>query len=131
MINSIESERLQNLIDRKMASYEKLKATDSDNPALKFLNSEITFLRDTIMPIVLCNTTVDYSEMRNFFTLAMRKIEKRPVAAKTVTDILMHYHIKNPEPGKQYIVAKASNMEERLNMFEATINYEPAIIYPL
>ena len=131
MINSIESERLQRLIDRKTSQYEKLKSEDPDNKALLYLNSEITLLRDTIMPIVLCNTTVDYAEIRNFVTLAMRRVENRKALAKKATDLLIHFHIKNPEPGEAYIIAKASNMEERLNTFDAIINYEQALIYPL
>lgn len=131
MINSIESERLQRLIDRKTAQYEKLKSEDPENKALLYLSSEITLLRDTIMPIVLCNTTVDYSEIRDFVTLSMRRIENRKNLAKRTTDLLLHFHIKNPNPGDPYVVAKASNIEDRLSMFDATINYEQAIVYTL
>ena len=96
MINSVESDRLQNLIDRKTAQYEKLKAEDPDNKALLYLNSEITLLRDTIMPIVLCNTTVDYAEIRDFVTRSMRKLENHRNAARNASDLLIHFHIKEP-----------------------------------
>lgn len=131
MINSIESERLQRLIDRKLESYNKMKEEDPENKALLYLNSEITLLRDVIMPIVLCNTTIDYSEIRDFVTLTMRKVERNKNLAKMATDLVLHFHLKNPEPGKQYIVAKASNMEDRLNLFDIQINYEQALIYPI
>ena len=131
MVNSIESERLQRLIDRKQETYKKLKQEDPDNKALLFLNSEITLLRDVIMPIVLCNTTVDYSEIRNFVTLTMRKIEQNKYMARKATDLVVHFHLKNPEPGESYVVAKSSNMPERLNNFDVQINYEQALIYPL
>lgn len=131
MINSIESERLQRLIDRKLESYNKMKEEDPENKALLYLNSEITLLRDVIMPIVLCNTTIDYSEIRDFVTTTMRKVERNRNLAKMATDLVLHFHLKNPEPGKQYIVAKASNMEDRLNLFDIQINYEQAIIYPI
>ena len=131
MINSVESDRLQNLIDRKTAQYDKMKSENPDNKALLYLNSEITLLRDVIMPIVLCNTTVDYSEIQNFVITKMRRIEYNRNLAKTVTDMIFHFHIRNPEPGKRYIAAKASNMPSRLNDFSVNINYEEALIYPL
>lgn len=131
MINSIESDRLQRLIDRKTEAYNKMKAEDPDNKALLYMNSEITLLRDVIMPIVLCNTTVDYSEIRDFVTLSMRRIEKNGYLAKNATDLVVHFHIKNPQPGESYVVAKASNMDERLNTFDVQINYNQALIYPL
>lgn len=96
MINSIESDRLQNLIDRKTAQYEKLKSEDPDNKALLYLNSEITLLRDDIMPLVLCNTTVDYSEIRNFVTRCMRKLENHRNVARKASDLLIHFHLKEP-----------------------------------
>lgn len=131
MINSIESDRLQRLIDRKTDQYNNIKSKDPDNKALLYLNSEITLLRDAIMPIVLCNTTVDYAEIRDFVTKTMRRLEERKSLAKNATDIVFHFHIKNPEPGKPYIAAKASNMQDRLNTFDVQINYEQALIYPL
>lgn len=131
MINSIESERLTRLIERKEKHYQKLKAEKPDDPALLYLNSEITFLRDEILPIVLTNTTVDYSEIRNFVTTSMRRIENNRNLAKIATDLIIHFHIRNPEPGKRYVAAKASNMPQRLNDFNVNINYEEALIYPL
>lgn len=95
MFNSIESERLQRLIDLKTAQYEKLKSNDPDNKALLYLSSEITLLRDTIMPIVLCNTTVDYSEIRNHVTQTIRSLERHPLARR-INDLLIHFHLKDP-----------------------------------
>ena len=108
-----------------------MKEEDPENKALLYLNSEITLLRDVIMPIVLCNTTIDYSEIRDFVTLTMRKVERNRNLAKMATDLVLHFHLKNPESGKQYVVAKASNMEDRLNLFDIQINYEQALIYPI
>lgn len=131
MVNSIESARLQKLIESKEKLYQERKSANPDDKSLLYLNSEITLLRDVIMPIVLCNTTVDYSEIHNFVTLTMRKIEKNGFLAKKATDIVFHFHIKNPNNGEKYIVAKASTMEERLNIFDIEINYEQALIYPI
>ena len=131
MVNSIESARLQKLIESKEKLYKERKSANPDDKSLLYLNSEITLLRDVIMPIVLCNTTVDYSEIHNFVTLAMRKIEKNGFLSKKTTDIVFHFHIKNPNNGEKYIVAKASTMEERLNIFDIEINYEQALIYPI
>ena len=95
MINSIESERLERLIERKEKHYEKLKAEKPDDPALLYLNSEITFLRGSILPIVLCNTTVDYSEIRNHVTRTIRSLERHPLARR-INDLLIHFHLKDP-----------------------------------
>ena len=95
MINSIESERLQRLIDRKTAQYEKLKSEDPENKALLYLNSEITFLRESILPIVLSNTTIDYIEIRNHVTRSLRSLERHPLARR-INDLLIHFHLKDP-----------------------------------
>lgn len=95
MINSLESERLERLIDNKERRYQKLKAEKPDDPALLYLNSEITFLRDSILPIVLCNTTVDYVEIRNHVTRSLRSLERHPLARR-INDLLIHFHLKDP-----------------------------------
>ena len=95
LINSIESERLQRLIDRKTAQYEKLKSEDPENKALLYLNSEITFLRESILPIVLSNTTIDYIEIRNHVTRSLRSLERHPLARR-INDLLIHFHLKDP-----------------------------------
>ena len=96
MVNSIESERLTRLIERKEKHYQKLKEEKPDDPALLYLNSEITFLRDEILPIVLCNTTVDYMEIRNFVTRSMRTLENNRTAARNSSELLIHFHLKEP-----------------------------------
>lgn len=129
MINSIESERLQRLIDRKTAQYEKLKSEDPENKALLYLSSEITLLRDTIMPIVLCNTTVDYSEIRDFVTKSIRRLEKLPLGRK-VNDLVLHFHLKDAGETKP-IAAFASNMRYSDAIFiDMMINEKPESIYP-
>lgn len=139
MINSIESDRLQRLIDRKEASYKKIKEKNPDDPALKFLNSEITLLRDEILPIILSNTVTDYVEIRNFVTRSMRRLEQKPNAAKNATDLLIHFHLKdNPTlipPGEEEpvpMVAYFSNMKHG-QQFTADlfINNQQALCYPL
>lgn len=95
MINSLESERLERLIERKEKRYKKLKAEKPDDPALLYLNSEITFLRESILPIVLSNTTVDYIEIRNHVTRSLRSLERHPLARR-INDLLIHFHLKDP-----------------------------------
>lgn len=132
MINSIESDRLSKLIDRKLKLYREKQDADPDDPALKYLNSEITFLRDQILPIVLCETTVNYSELRDYMTRTMRKVEERPTLARTATDLLIHFHLKDPKEGKQPIVAYASNMgHQRQFCTEMFIDDKEALTYPL
>lgn len=94
MINSLESERLERLIENKERRYQKLKAEKPDDPALLYLNSEITFLRESILPIVLCNTTVDYTEIRNHVTRSLRSLERHHLA-RSFNDILIHFHLKD------------------------------------
>ena len=121
MINSIESERLTRLIERKEKHYQKLKAEKPDDPALLYLNSEITFLRDEILPIVLTNTTVDYSEIRDYVTRSMRKLERHPLCRKT-NDILFHFHLKDSGL-ENPVVAFATNMRmEDTILFDFSVN---------
>lgn len=132
MINSIESERLERLIKRKTASYNKMKAEDPENPALKFLNSEITFLRDDILPIILTNTTVDYSEIRDYVTRCMRKLENHPAAARTATDMLIHFHLKEAREDKKPIVVCFSNIgHQRQFVADLFVDNREALSYPL
>lgn len=117
MINSIESERLQRLIDRKTAQYEKLKSEDPEKKALLYLSSEITLLRDTIMPIVLTNTVYDYTEIRNFVTKSMRRIENSP-HAKEATDIMFHFRLKDTEGERKcYFISNDDDMDIIMDYF--------------
>lgn len=130
MINSIESDRLQRLIERKEASYKKIKAMDPENPLLKFLNSEITLLRDEILPIILCNTVTDYMEYRNFVTRSLRRLERHPLARKT-NDLLVHIHLRDSGVEKP-LAAFASNMKMSDTVItDLIINEKPESVYPL
>lgn len=132
MVNSIESDRLSRLIDRKIKLYREKQAANPEDPALKYLNSEITFLRDDILPIVLCETTVDYSEIRDYMTRTMRKVEERPALARKATDLLIHFHLRDAKEGSKPIAAYASNMGHQDQFCtELYINYEEALLYPL
>ncbi|MBO4654932.1 MAG: hypothetical protein J5644_05250 [Bacteroidales bacterium] len=106
---SLESERLSRIINEKEAYYRKLFRQDPGNQYLTILNSEITFLRDIIMPIILQNTTVLYSEISSHVTKAMRAIEKRQDKEK-FCGVLLYYQIHKPEPGSTPRIAFASNI---------------------
>lgn len=127
MVNSLESEHLENLIRQKTKRYHELKRKDPDNPALLYLNSEITFLRDTILPIVLSETTVDYSEIRSFVTRSIRKLEQHPLAGKT-TDIVFHVHLKDPD-GDKACTALANSYEKDYLDIELYVNFEKSYLY--
>lgn len=130
MINSLESERLDRLIKNKVERYKKLKEEDPDNPALLYLNSEITFLRDSIMPIVLAETTVDYSEIRNFVTRTIRSLENHPLSRRT-TDVILHIHLKQPESGKKPLAAIAQSHDKNEIDAELYVNFDLAQQYSL
>lgn len=130
MINSIESDRLQRLIDRQKAYAEKLKQEDPENPALKYLNSDITLLEELILPVVLCNTVTDYVEIRNFITRSLRALERHQLAKKT-NDIVVHIHLKDSGVDTP-VAALASNMRMRDTIaIDLTINEKPEALYPL
>lgn len=128
MINSIESERLDRLIRQKVKRYKELQEEDPDNAALPYLNSEITFLRDSIMPIVLAETTVDYSEIRNFVTRSLRSLENHPLARKT-SDLLLHIHLKDPD-GEPLAAVARSHDPDKIEA-EVYVNFEKAKMYHL
>lgn len=117
MINSIESERLQKLIDYKISTYKKLKEENPDSKALLYLNGEITLLRDMIMPIVLTNTVYDYAEIRNFITKSMRRIENSH-HAKEATDIMFHFRLKDTEGERKcYFISNDDDMDIIMDYF--------------
>lgn len=124
MINSLESQQLDSLIKQKTKRYKEIQEKEPDNPALLYLNSEITFLRDVIMPIILEQTTVDYSELRTFVTRSLRKLEQHPLARKT-TDLIIHLHLKDPD-GKN--VAAISSNGDRYNV---DINFDNSNLFYL
>lgn len=124
MINSLESQQLDSLIKQKIKRYKEIQEKEPDNPALLYLNSEITFLRDVIMPIILEQTTVDYSELRTFVTRSLRKLEHHPLARKT-TDLIIHLHLKDPD-GKN--VAAISSNGDRYNV---DINFDNSNLFYL
>lgn len=130
MINSIESERLQRLIDRKLETYERLKKEDPDNKALPYLNSEIMLLRDTIMPIVLSNTTIDYAEIRNFVTKSMRAVEKHPMARR-FNDLLLHVHLKDAGIAKPILAFSSNLRPEDTIMTDFEINGLASHVVPV
>lgn len=106
---SLESERLARIISEKEAYYRKLFRQDPSNQYLTILNSEITFLRDIIMPIVLQNTTVLYSQLAQHVTQAMRAMEKRQDKEK-YCGVLLYYQTRQPEKRTLKRVAMASNV---------------------
>jgi hypothetical protein len=113
MINSMESDRLQKLIDFKRSQYMKKKESNPDDPALKYINSEVALLAEEILPIILENTTFEYRDIRNFITRIMRKAERHP-KAKEITDLRIHIKIKDPEPGERPVLALASTEKSTL-----------------
>ena len=65
MIESFESEKLTRLIDNKL-NY--LKTLDPKSTHAMILQEEVMFLKNTILPIVLNETTILYSESQRYFT---------------------------------------------------------------
>lgn len=69
LIGSHEVEKLQKLIDGKKDYYRKVK-----NPAhARFLQDEILFLQNQILPTVLRETTLLFSEFTNYFERGLKK----------------------------------------------------------
>lgn len=132
MINSIETERLERLIERKKQQLQKLKAENPDNKAILYLNSEITFLQDSVLPILLNETTVNYMEIRNFITRSMRDLERNKAAARRATELVMHFHLKDQTPGEDPVAVCFSNIGMRRQFVtDLYIDNQPALILPL
>lgn len=66
---SLESERLQKLIDREVKELRR----DKPDWAQKNLQSKILFLKNEILPIVLRNTTLLYGEIVKFLETKIRE----------------------------------------------------------
>lgn len=129
--HSLESEKLAAIIDEKTKYYNKLYRQDPGNQYLKILNSEITFLRDIIMPIVLMNTTVLYSGLAHFLTTAMRAMEGRDDREK-FCGVMMYYQTHEPGTNEIPLVAVASNVKTYPHYyFNLLIDGEPALPLPV
>ena len=128
--HSIESERLERIINEKVKYYNKLYRQDTGNQYLKILNSEITFLRDIIMPIVL-NTTVLYSGLAHFLTTAMRAMEGKDDKEK-FCGVMMYYQTHEPDTNEIPRVAVASNVKTYPHYyFNLLIDGKPALPLPV
>lgn len=64
MTNSWESEKLEKLIEKKLKDFERPKP----DFAQKELQAEILFLKNEILPIVLSETTILFSEITKHLT---------------------------------------------------------------
>ena len=132
MINSIETERLERLIERKRLQLEKLKAESPENKAILYLNSEITFLEDSVLPILLNDTTVDYMEIRNFITLSLRDLERNRNVAKKATEFVVHFHLRDAQPGEDPLAVCVSNIGlHRQFVSDLYVDNHKALILPL
>lgn len=101
MNNSIETQKLSQLIADKKQQYIKLKKYDPNSPAVAQLESEVTFLQDTVLPLLLMKTTIFYNSLNIFVTKALRKLEEggQEIVNKT-NGILLYYEFKAP-PSKE------------------------------
>lgn len=130
MYNSFASERLIKLIDYKLKRYNELAAANPESPALKYINGEIELLRDTILPIVMENSTIGYREIQGFVTTSMKKLERHPLAKRT-NDILFHLHLKDSGT-ENPIAAFFSNMRESDTIaIDLSINQKSEQIVPV
>lgn len=130
--HSLETEKLAELIAEKKRYYNKLYLQDSENQYLTILNSEIAFLQNTIMPILLMRTTYLYEELAMFLTKAMRELEESDLCGK-VNGVLLYLHTKEPKPNQPYIqVAFASNTKNFGDLcLDFNVGDRPAITYPV
>lgn len=111
MHNSVETMQLERLIARKKEYYNKWVKMDPNAPGLRDLNSEITFLSDTILPLLLMRTTVYYNELSQFVTQSRRKLEAvEEKTGKKANAILLYYELQAPaEKNEIPLIAMDSN----------------------
>lgn len=130
MYNSFAYERLIKLIDYKLKRYNELAASNPDSKALRYMDEEIKFLQETILPIVLDNTTVTYREIRDFVTKSMSTIENHPLSKRT-NDLLFHFHMRD-SGYEQPLALMATNMRHTdILAFDLEINQVSEQILPV
>ncbi|MDR1543151.1 MAG: hypothetical protein LBS50_01820 [Prevotellaceae bacterium] len=76
LLESIESGRLQKLIDDKVKHYHKQVAAGNRTVA-QFLQKEILFLQNDIMPLLLHNSNLAHFEMCKYVIRSFEKAVKR------------------------------------------------------
>ena len=100
--SSFEAEELQKLINNKISFYNKLE----NETAKKFLQKEILFLRDEILPIVYKNTSVLFSEIAKYSIKSFEKANKY-----NANGVLIYIPIKDKYKEKPRIaVANSKNI---------------------
>ena len=130
MYNSFASERLIKLIDYKLKRYNELAASNPESPALKYIDAEIKLLQDTILPIVMENSSIGYKEIQSFVITSMKKLEKHPLAKRT-NDILFHLHMKD-SGSENPIAAFFSNMRDSdVIAIDLSVNQKSEQIVPV
>lgn len=89
-IDSYESERLRDMIDRKEQYYRQKVDEGATKKHLQALQSEITFLKNYILPIVLRSTVIEHSE---FVRYAISSYDN--AIQKNCNGLLIYQPIKN------------------------------------
>lgn len=129
--HSLETEKLAELIAEKKRYYNKLYRQDPENQYLTILNSEIAFLQNTIMPILLMRTTYLYEELAMFLTKAMRELEGSDLSGK-VNGVLLYLQTKEPKPNQPFLpVAIASNTKYFGSFAGCNVGDMPVVTYPV
>lgn len=115
MIDSFESEKLQKLIDNK----KDFLAKQTNEFAKKKLQEEIMFLENDILPIVLTETTILFSDVNRYVTEKIRQAIKMECDA-----MLLLIPLRDDVPEK-YIIGVANPKEltvySRIDEFDIAI----------
>ncbi len=129
--NSLETEKLAELIREKKRYYNKLYRQDSENQYLRLLNSEITFLENTVMPLLLMKTTILYSGLSHYMTMAMREMEVRKDRDR-FCGVLMYFQTHQLNDKELPLVAVASNRKMTPDhMINMTVDGKQAVTLPV
>lgn len=115
MIDSFESEKLEKLIDNK----KDFLAKQTNEFAKKKLQEEIMFLENDILPIVLTETTILFSDVNRYVTEKIRQAIKIECDA-----MLLLIPLRDDVPEK-YIIGVANPKEltvySRIDEFDIAI----------
>lgn len=128
IIESYEVKRLKKLIEGKKAYLQKI---DKEKPQADFLQKEILFLENNILPIILNDTTILHNEITKNVNFILNKVSQSNVSGRT-NGILIYYHFNSDFKNDMPFVSFSSNINTVKDIcIDMSLMGKESLIYPI
>jgi len=128
IIESYEVKKLKKLIEGKKAYLQKI---DKDKPHAKFLQEEILFLENNILPTFLSNTTIFHNEITKNVNFILNKSSTSNISHR-FNGIMIYYHFNSDFKNDMPFIALGSNINTAKDIiFDMSLMGKESFIYPI